>query len=77
MTDVSVPSEIAKSSIPAGYIVGTEFLGLSADGWITALTLLYLICQLVIIAPRISNTIAKHCLALTLLIKSKWGKDDE
>ena len=71
MTDVSVPSEIAKSSIPAGYIVGTEFLGLSADGWITALTLLYLICQLIVIAPKISTTLAKHYLALTMLIKSK------
>lgn len=71
MTDVSVPSEIAKSSIPAGYIVGTEFLGLSADGWITLLTLIYLLCQLALIAPKVSTALAKHYIALVILIKSK------
>ena len=71
MGDVSVSSELAKQSIPAGYLFGTEFLGLSADGWITLLTLIYLLCQLALIAPKVSTVIAKHCLALTLLIKSK------
>ena len=72
MSDVSVPSEIAKASIPAGYVLGTEFLGLSADGWITLLTLVYLVCQLILVAPRISQAIAKHCLAIAMLIRSKW-----
>jgi len=71
VADVSVPGEVAKSIYPAGYVVGVEFMGLTADGWITTLTLIYLICQLVLVMPRISKVIAKNYIAIHMLIKSK------
>lgn len=72
MSDVtSIPGEIIKASPPTAYVVGYEFLGMSPDGWVTTLTLLYLIIQLILIAPRVSKSIAKNCIAVLMLIKSR------
>ncbi|NCB60271.1 MAG: hypothetical protein EOM46_22955, partial [Gammaproteobacteria bacterium] len=59
---------------PATYIFASEFMGLTPDGWITLLTVIYLLIQISTTAPKMIKTyspwFAKQYLALTLLIKS-------
>ena len=80
MSDVSIPGEAAKAAIPASYVVGAEFMGLTPDNWITALTLVYLIIQLILIMPRLSKQLGpwfvRRYIAATLLIQS-MRKDKE
>lgn len=81
MSDVtSIPGEIIKASPPTAYVVGYKFLGMSPDGWVTTLTLLYLVIQLVLIMPKLSKQLrpwfVRRYIAATLLVKP-MRKDKE
>ena len=67
-------SEAVKFSPPAAYM-GAKFLGMTPADWVTWLTLLYIIIQLMLVIPRwwrqFGPWFIRRYIAVTLWIKSK------
>lgn len=67
-------SEAVKFSPPAAYM-GAKFLGMTPADWVTWLTLLYIIIQLMLVIPRwwrqFGPWFIRRYIAICLLLKSK------
>lgn len=73
-------SEAVKFSPPAAYM-GAKFLGMTPADWVTWLTLIYIIIQLMIVIPKwlkqYGTWFTRRYIGLTLLFKSKDNAHEE
>lgn len=74
-----IATEALKVTPPAAYGV-VKFFGMTPADWVTYLTLLYIIIQLMIVIPKwlrqYGPWFTRRYIAFTLLFKSKGGNED-